>query len=419
MTLFAAIVKTMAEVHNKRLYHRDLKPANILLTAYGQPKIADFGLGWIAKPIEFNKTQGKTTMFQSTLLASGTPSYMSREHRLGKEAQADDDVYALGVMFYQMLTGKVGEMDRAWQKTLKGLQRAHYIDVIETALLDRGERFSDAGELLNALSSIQRPVSVASSENKTSQPASTAEQPVVSQLSISPAAKENDDFSWQQAKAKAAQHMKNQAFALAQEDIHSYLMDPTLRHRLHEEEALQVSLRIKRQQAEWEKQQVALKKAQVADENVRRSEISKQQQHPPQQSQRVSVSVQSVKQPPPQKSQLSPLTPMDIHGWSIAQVQAHQRKTAEFFKLNVVFQDVFKNGQSGPKMAVIPAGIFQMGSPDQEPGRQIHERQHQVTIAKPFALGIYAVSFTEYDLYAQVMKQPKPDDQGFGRGADR
>lgn len=439
MTMFATIVKTMAEVHDKRLYHRDLKPANILLTAYGQPKIADFGLGWIGKPVEFHKTQGATTLFQSTLLASGTPSYMSREQRLGKEAQADDDVYALGVMFYQMLTGKVGEMDRAWQKTLKGLQRGHYIDVIETALLDRGERFADASALLAALSSIQRPSAIDQAAVAAAVP--SASRPLASaQLSISPAAKENDDFSWEQAKSKANRAIQEQQFQSAQEAVHRYLMDPTLRHRLHEEEALALSLIIKRKQAEWEQHHEASQKQRDAAEISRRRAAQQQAQDARLQKQleeqrllrqgqevsrsRTSASTASpevskhVSKPAlPQKSRLLPLTPVNIHGWPTAQVQAYQAKTAEFLKSEVIFQDTFKTGHPGPKMALIPAGIFQMGSPDQELGRQVHERLHQVCIEKPFALSIYAVSFAEYDTYCQVSNQPKPFDQGWGRGS--
>lgn len=98
-------------------------------------------------------------------------------------------------------------------------------------------------------------------------------------------------------------------------------------------------------------------------------------------------------------------------------MQAYQAKTAEFLKTEVIFQDKFKTGHSGPKMALIPAGIFQMGSPDQELGRQVHERLHQVCIEKPFALSIYAVTFAEYDTYCQVTNQPKPFDQGWGRGS--
>ncbi|HWY86056.1 MAG TPA: protein kinase, partial [Gemmataceae bacterium] len=87
--------------HQRGLVHRDLKPGNILLTADGQPKISDFGL---AKRID--ESGGATT----SGAVVGTPSYMAPEqargatHKQGIAAPAD--IYALGVILYEMLTGR-------------------------------------------------------------------------------------------------------------------------------------------------------------------------------------------------------------------------------------------------------------------------------------------------------------------------
>lgn len=77
------------------IIHRDVKPGNILLTTDGRPKIADFG---IAKLSMSDITQTGVIM--------GTPSYMSPEQAMGKTLDGRSDMWSLGVIFYQMLTGE-------------------------------------------------------------------------------------------------------------------------------------------------------------------------------------------------------------------------------------------------------------------------------------------------------------------------
>src|SRR5207302_689728 len=85
--------------HKKGIIHRDLKPDNILLTADGVPKITDFGL---AKQVKGDsaRTQTGTVM--------GTPGYMAPEQALGKtrEVGPSSDLYSLGALLYEMLTGR-------------------------------------------------------------------------------------------------------------------------------------------------------------------------------------------------------------------------------------------------------------------------------------------------------------------------
>ena len=95
-----ALCDGMQAAHQRGIIHRDLKPANILLTKAGVPKITDFGL---AKRLE-DQDQGQTR----TGAIMGTPSYMAPEQARGrtKELGPTADVYALGAILYDLLTGR-------------------------------------------------------------------------------------------------------------------------------------------------------------------------------------------------------------------------------------------------------------------------------------------------------------------------
>jgi hypothetical protein len=76
-----------------------------------------------------------------------------------------------------------------------------------------------------------------------------------------------------------------------------------------------------------------------------------------------------------------------------------------------VFRDKLKDGSEGPEMVVVPAGTFKMGD-IQGKGGDAEKPVHTVSIAKPFAIGRYPMTFEDYDRFASATSRPLPNDQG-------
>src|SRR5580693_6350001 len=100
----------LAAAHAKGVLHRDLKPANIMLDGRGQVVITDFGLAGVADDIRGQEVR------------SGTPAYMAPEQLAGKEVSTRSDVYALGLVLYEVFTGKRAFTEKTAEKTAGVLQ---------------------------------------------------------------------------------------------------------------------------------------------------------------------------------------------------------------------------------------------------------------------------------------------------------
>jgi serine/threonine-protein kinase len=93
------ICEALEYIHNQGVVHRDLKPENIMIDAEDNIKLIDFGIA--------AHTGARRLTFSKFTQTMGTPDYISPEQVKGKRGDARSDIYALGVMLYEMLTGKV------------------------------------------------------------------------------------------------------------------------------------------------------------------------------------------------------------------------------------------------------------------------------------------------------------------------
>lgn len=107
LRIIQALSRALAYAHERKIVHSDFKPSNAFLTEEGQVKVLDFGIARAAKSIGADgKSKDDKTLFDAATLGAFTPPYASSEQIEGQDPDFRDDVYALGVVSYELLCGR-------------------------------------------------------------------------------------------------------------------------------------------------------------------------------------------------------------------------------------------------------------------------------------------------------------------------
>ncbi len=151
----------LIEAHKLGVVHRDLKPQNIMIDKQGDARIMDFG---IARSLEGRSITGAGVMI-------GTPDYMSPEQVDGKETDQRSDIYSLGVILYEMVTGKapfegdtplsIAVMQKTETPKAPKALNSQIPDALNSVILkclekDKQNRYQSAGELRSELENIEK-----------------------------------------------------------------------------------------------------------------------------------------------------------------------------------------------------------------------------------------------------------------------
>jgi serine/threonine protein kinase len=150
MAITAHVCDALAYAHERGIIHRDIKPANIMVGYDGSVKVADFGLAKVST------SNGSTVGLTQSGMAMGTLHFMAPEALvLGSSVDHRADIYAVGVMLYQMLTGKLPHgMFELPSIQVKGLDPRYDGIIARSMREDREVRYQSASELRRDLDAI-------------------------------------------------------------------------------------------------------------------------------------------------------------------------------------------------------------------------------------------------------------------------
>ena len=336
--ILAQIGKALDTIHGEGVVHRDLKPGNVMVTVRGVVKIMDLGIARVIRD-----SVSKVSLKSIT----GTPAYMSPEQIHGKgQIDGRSDQYSLACMVYELLSGEppfhTGEIPYQHLYTepepLDGVDPWVSEALLKALAKDREQRFQRAGEFCEEL---------------TGEPARKRE-----------AAREKEAA---EARAREAAQRAAEEKAKAEEEARQAAEAKARREA--EERARREAEERARREAERKKREEEARQAAEAKAKREREEAERRKRKP----------------------KVYTQWPFEAR-----EAKGRQQETAEALGLPVETEvDLGR----GAKMAfvLIPAGEFLMGSPEEEEKRGDDETQHKVTLSRPFYVGKYQVTQTQWE----------------------
>lgn len=156
--IIAGLARGLGRAHRDNIVHSDFKPGNVMMTTDGVPKLFDMGIARAAKSGADSK--GETTVFDAGELGALTPAYASLEMIQGQPPELIDDIYALGITAYEILTGKhpfgKKNAEQAMKEGLKppivpGLQRSQQKTLQASIAFKREDRVKSCDAFLDGM----------------------------------------------------------------------------------------------------------------------------------------------------------------------------------------------------------------------------------------------------------------------------
>jgi eukaryotic-like serine/threonine-protein kinase len=165
LTIGKQLCRALEVAHAEGVIHRDIKPSNVVVDPSGFLKVMDFGIARLANP-----PQGKG--LTEAGVSIGTPDYMSPEQLAGVELDARTDLYAVGIVLFECLTGRVPYLaDTPWALVAKHMEEdppsprvlnaevpeALAVVILKALAKDPAQRFASASEMHDALAEVRLP----------------------------------------------------------------------------------------------------------------------------------------------------------------------------------------------------------------------------------------------------------------------
>lgn len=159
--LIEGMAWALKRAHSAGVVHSDFKPGNVMVTREGMPKVFDFGIARAGK--HAGDASGEQTLFDAGTLGALTPAYASLEMIQGKEPTPSDDIYALGCVAFELLTGKhpfdkvsaeMAQREGRKPPPVPGLTKRQYKALCDAVAFHGEQRLKAAADLVEGLRDI-------------------------------------------------------------------------------------------------------------------------------------------------------------------------------------------------------------------------------------------------------------------------